>query len=112
MDLPTQLALRAARVIREGAWKQGKRMSRGVSIVEATCGISLDVEGIAAIIDKETRLPQWKAALEGLTPSGSEFVDDPERCAAFVRDRLDANHRMLMDALRKLRELADERAGQ
>ena len=27
-------------------------------------------------------------ALESLTPSGSEFVNDIERCVAFVRDRL------------------------
>jgi cell shape-determining protein MreC len=26
--------------------------------------------------------------LESLTPSGSEFVNDPEACVAFVRDRL------------------------
>ncbi len=28
-------------------------------------------------------------ALESLTPNGSEFVNDPEACAAFVKDRLD-----------------------
>ena len=27
-------------------------------------------------------------ALESLTPNGSEFVNDPERCVEFVRDRL------------------------
>jgi hypothetical protein len=27
-------------------------------------------------------------ALESLTPGGSEFVNEPERCVAFVRDRL------------------------
>ena len=29
---------------------------------------------------------RWKSALESLTPSGSEYVDDPERCVAFVRE--------------------------
>src|ERR1035441_4552619 len=29
-------------------------------------------------------------ALESLTPSGSEFVNDPEACVAFVRDRMDS----------------------
>lgn len=29
-----------------------------------------------------------RRALEALTPWGSEFHNDPERCAAFVRDRL------------------------
>ena len=28
---------------------------------------------------------RWKRAIEGLTPSGSEFVDDPENCAAYIR---------------------------
>jgi hypothetical protein len=30
-------------------------------------------------------------ALESLTPNGSEFVNDPDRCVAFVRERLDFN---------------------
>lgn len=30
---------------------------------------------------------RWKKAIEGLTPSGSEFVDDPEYCAAYIRRR-------------------------
>lgn len=29
----------------------------------------------------------WKAAVEGLTPQGSEYVDDPEACAAAIRER-------------------------
>ena len=29
-------------------------------------------------------------ALESLTPNGSEFVNDPEACVAFVRDRMDS----------------------
>lgn len=31
------------------------------------------------------RVVRWQRAIEGLTPGGSEFADDPERCAAFVR---------------------------
>lgn len=30
---------------------------------------------------------RWKAAIEGLTPNGSEYVDDPEACAAAIRHR-------------------------
>lgn len=30
---------------------------------------------------------QWKAAIEGLTPGGSEYVNDPEACAATIRER-------------------------
>lgn len=29
----------------------------------------------------------WKRAVEGLTPGGSEFANDPERCAQFIKDR-------------------------
>jgi hypothetical protein len=89
VDLPTQLAQRAARKI----------MAAGRP------GYIPRMEDIAAIIDKETKLPQWKAALEGLTPSGSEFVDDPERCRKFVKDRLDNGHTMLMDSLRRCKAL-------
>ena len=30
---------------------------------------------------------RWKSAIEDLTPQGSEYVDDPERCAEAIRDR-------------------------
>src|ERR1017187_3742365 len=33
-------------------------------------------------------LKNTQRLLEGLTPGGSEFFNDPERCAAFVRERL------------------------
>jgi hypothetical protein len=47
----------------------------------------------------------WKKAIEGLTPSGSEFVNDPEACAAHIRDRYNPMHtfkqlRQERDALR------------
>ena len=85
MDLPTQLAVKAA-----------MKIMRAINM-----GAVPGVDDIAATIDRETKLPQWKAALEGLTPSGSEFVDDPETCRRFVKDRLDSDHRMLMDSLRR-----------
>lgn len=33
----------------------------------------------------ESELAAWKKAVVGLTPSGSEFVDDPKRCAEYIR---------------------------
>jgi hypothetical protein len=33
-------------------------------------------------------LLRYKKSLEGLTPGGSEYVNDPERCAAFVRSSM------------------------
>lgn len=32
-------------------------------------------------------LTRYKKALESLTPGGSEFSNDPERCAADIRER-------------------------
>lgn len=31
---------------------------------------------------------KWKEAVEGLTPNGSEFVDDPKACSAYIRQVL------------------------
>jgi hypothetical protein len=57
---------------------------------------------------------EYKAmrALESLTPSGSEFVNDIERCVAFVRDREKSllnfakKNKALHERLVVLRELA------
>lgn len=35
----------------------------------------------------EAMQKRWKYAVEGLTPNGSEYVDDPEACAAAIRKR-------------------------
>lgn len=32
-------------------------------------------------------LVRYKRELEGLTPGGSEFVNEPERCSEFVREK-------------------------
>ncbi len=42
--------------------------------------------------------------LEGLTPGGSEYHNDPERCAAYVRDRLNQQHRLIV-RFKKQRDL-------
>lgn len=39
------------------------------------------------IAELESLNKRWKAAIEGLTPSGSEYVDDPEACATTIRQR-------------------------
>ena|ERR1700688_3059075 len=36
---------------------------------------------------RDAEVADWKKAIKGLTPSGSEFVDDPAACAAFIRER-------------------------
>jgi len=52
----------------------------------ARCGMVFMSEAIVG--DLRERVTAWKKAIEGLTPSGSEYVDDPERCAAYIRERL------------------------
>jgi hypothetical protein len=44
-------------------------------------------------------------ALESLTPSGSEFVGDVERCVAFVRDHSDSQMRMIIQLTKRVKEL-------
>lgn len=39
---------------------------------------------------------RYKRALEGLTPGGSEFVNDPEYCAQFVRNRQTHQHETII----------------
>jgi hypothetical protein len=51
-------------------------------------------------------------ALESLTPNGSEFVNEPDRCVAFVKDRLDftvylvKQRNQAQQALRQILEFA------
>jgi hypothetical protein len=42
---------------------------------------------LAVIEDQDAMLKRWKYAVEGLTPNGSEYVDDPEACATAIRER-------------------------
>lgn len=39
-------------------------------------------------------LKRYKRALEGLTVGGSEFVNDPERCLAHIKNRQEAAERI------------------
>ena len=50
-------------------------------------------------------LTRYKRALEGLTPGGSEFVDDPERCAENVKSTRDTLMRMLVRRTKQVHEL-------
>ena len=44
-------------------------------------------------------------ALESLTPSGSEFVGDVERCVAFVQDNRAAMMRQIVSLTKRLHAL-------
>ena len=51
-------------------------------------------------------LAAWRRAVVGLTPSGSEFVDDPEYCAAFIRKRTEYP-RMIIDLREQVKYLTE-----
>lgn len=44
-------------------------------------------------------LIRYKRALEGLTVGGSEYYNDPERCAKDVRNYIDSRNRMVKDLI-------------
>ena len=46
-------------------------------------------------------------ALENLTPSGSEFVNDIERCVAFVQETRASDMRTIVRLTKEIRELRD-----
>ena len=48
------------------------------------------------------QMKRWKRALEGCTPGGSEFVNEPEICAAFVKD---ARHRLFTQVKTRIKEV-------
>jgi len=47
---------------------------------------------------------RWKKAVEGLTPQGSEYVNDPERCAEAIRYRCQYP-RQILDLQKRVGEL-------
>lgn len=48
---------------------------------------------------------RWERALVGLTPGGSEFVGDPEKCIKFVEERREALMRLFIDKKAELERL-------
>lgn len=56
-----------------------------------------------------SRLQEAEAALQSLTPGGSEFVNDPWRCVKFARDARDIEHAALMKKHARLQEAEAER---
>lgn len=61
----------------------------------------------AALDAERQRAEVWSHALQSLTPGGSEYVDDPERCVAFLRDKFDSLHDII---LKQQNALAEARA--
>ena len=61
-------------------------------------------QAIQSVLDKLPKCPAMKA-LEELTPQGSEFYEDPKRCYAHVRERLDHQWDMLKKTIIQLKGL-------
>ncbi|MDZ4346125.1 MAG: hypothetical protein U1E51_27245 [Candidatus Binatia bacterium] len=76
-------------------------MKKEYTETPSTCPYCL-VDGKALV----AQVAAWKKAIEGLTPSGSEYVDDPERCATYIRDRF-AGPKMVRDLREQVAELRE-----
>lgn len=60
---------------------------------------------IALVGDLTRELEHCYRLLESLTPSGSEFYHNPERCAEYVRNTLREQHELILKQQKELREL-------
>ncbi len=61
-------------------------------------------QSIQSVLDNIPKCPAMKS-LEDLTPSGSEFVEEPKTCYTFVRERLDNQWKMLREKIIELNGL-------
>lgn len=52
-----------------------------------------------ACIKLMARCKRLDMALQSLTPGGSEYVGDPERCVARVREQMESYRKLWRDAL-------------
>jgi hypothetical protein len=55
------------------------------------------------------QLDQCRLALESLTPQGSEFVNDPERCVEYVRSARTLQHQQILKQQHSLNEALAEK---
>jgi hypothetical protein len=47
----------------------------------------------------EAERDKWRIAMENLTPGGSEFHKDLDRCVTYVRERFDMEHKWVLKAV-------------
>ena len=65
-------------------------------------------------LDEATKAVEWHMgkgamlALENLTPGGSEYVGDIERCVAYIRQRQTAQHARIVRLTKQLRNVQGE----
>ena len=78
------------------------RLQESVDEVRVLSTQVVDVEDQLFLL--RSRLQEAEAALQSLTPGGSEFVNDPWRCVKFARDARDIEHAALMKKHARLQE--------
>jgi len=57
---------------------------------------------------EEVLLKRYKRALEGLTVGGSEYYNNPERCAEDIRHRLDRQSEIIKRLVKERNEIRNE----
>lgn len=55
---------------------------------------------IVQAVNSHDALEKTRLTLEGLTPGGSEYVNDPANCEAHIRERFNIGHQAKKDAVR------------
>jgi len=56
----------------------------------------------------EELFKRYKKALEGLTVGGSEYYNNPERCAEDIKHKLDSQSEMIKRLVKEKNELRNE----
>lgn len=46
--------------------------------------------------------------LESLTPGGSEYFNDPERCGAYIKAKIQSQHELIKSQVKRLKEAEEE----
>ena len=67
----------------------------------------LSREAAAEITRVRAEVERRDLALQSLTPKGSEYVNDPDRCVAYVRERFQSGHDAKMEAVRLRARVAE-----
>lgn len=62
-----------------------------------------------AVCAERDELTKWRLALEGLTPGGSEFVNDLPRCLEQIQRQRGREHQTAIDAVKEKRAVCAER---
>jgi hypothetical protein len=68
-----------------------------------------DYDALAAEVERLSKeWDKYRLALEHLTPGGSEFHADAERCARYVKETFDSNHATMKRAIKQRNEARAE----